>query len=402
MKRTALALALILALLASIMAGMQALEVAEANFIPETLPSGVRIESDGTVNGTSDIQRDGNLYTLTSNIEATLVVLCDNIVIDGAGYTIHGQGTSSGIFLQGRTNITIKNLQINNFQYGIKLTFGYSENGPRNITVLKNTITNNSVGISLQIFSCYNLISGNNITGNGIGIGIYYSHDNTLRDNCMSDNEHNLWIGSLLWDSGSVFINDIDTSNTVNGKPVYYWINQKDKTIPSDAGYVGLVRCSNIIVQGLNLTHNGQGVLLIETNNSIVTGNYIAKNNYGVALFGTVAPCTNNTISQNLITQNTENINTYLENSVNTIGDNTADIQINPSTPTPSTSPIPNNNPTQMEQLATIIGITITAMAITAILLIYFKKHKQQTNAKQNETTHLCSIGHDKENTTAL
>jgi hypothetical protein len=199
----------------------------------------------------------------------------------------------------------------------------------------------------------------------------------------MKDNEYNLWVGSLLWNSGSAFINDIDTSNTVNGKPVYYWINQQDKTIPSDAGYVGLVRCSNIIVQGLNLTHNGQGVLLIETNNSIVTGNYIAENNYGVVLFGTVAPCTNNTVSQNLITQNTENINTYLENSVNTIGDNTADIQINTpnpslsSTPSPSTSPTPDNNPQQMEQLATILGIVIIAMVITAIgvsLLVYFKK----------------------------
>jgi len=379
-KGKTLALVLILALFTSIIVGIQPLEVAKANFFPEALPSGIRIENDGTVNGTSDIQRDGNMYTLTNNLNNSIIVLCDNIVVDGAGYAVHGYGSSSGVFIQGRTNITIKNLQISNFQYGIKLTFGYSEDGPRNITVLRNTIINNSVGISLQIFSCYNFISGNNITGNGIGIGIYYSHDNTLRDNCLSDNEYNLWVGSLLWNSGSIFINDIDTSNTVNGKPVYYWINQKDKTIPSDAGYVGLVRCSNILVQGLSLTHNGQGVLLIETNNSIVTGNYIAENNYGVVLFGTVAPCTNNTVSQNLITQNTEDIDTYLENSFNTIGDNTADIQINSSTPTPSASPIPDNNPQQMEQLATILGVTITAMVVTASFIVYFKKHRQQVD----------------------
>lgn len=386
MKRRVLALTFAVALLMSLTVEMET-QVAKANFIPEVLPSGIRIESDGTVNGTSNMQRNGKIYTLTSNIDDTLVVLCDNIVVDGASYTIQGYGTSSGIFIQARTNITIKNMRISNFQYGIKLTYGFSEDGPRNITVLKNTITNNSVGISLGIFSCYNFISGNNITENGIGIGIYYSHGNTLRNNCMKDNEYNLWVGSLLWNSGSAFINYIDTSNTVNGKPVYYWINQQDKTIPSNAGYVGLVRCSNIIVQGLNLTHNGQGVLLIETNNSIVTGNYIAKNNYGVVLFGTVAPCTNNTVSQNLITQNTENINTYLENSVNTIGDNTADIQINTpnptlsSTPSPSTNPTPDNNPKQMEQLATILGIAIIAMVITAILLVYFKKRKRLTDS---------------------
>jgi parallel beta-helix repeat protein len=378
LKRTASVLTLALALLISLIVGMQALEVAKANFIPEELPSGIRIESDGTVNGTSNIQRNGNIYTLAENLNNTIVVLCDNIVVDGAGYTIQGHGTSSGVFIQARTNITIKDMRISNFQYGIKLTFGFSEDGPRNITVLKNTITNNSVGISLQIFSCYNFISGNNITGNGIGIGIYYSHGNTLRDNCINDNEYNLWVGSLLWDSGSAFINDIDTSNTVNGKPVYYWINQQDKTIPSDAGYVGLVRCSKITVQGLNLTHNGQGVLLIETNNSIVTGNYIAENNYGVVLFGTVAPCTNNTVSQNLITQNTENINTYLENSFNTIGDNTADIQIN--TPTPLSS-IPSSSTTPTTELfPTLLVATVSAVSVVAVavgLLVYSKKRKR-------------------------
>jgi parallel beta-helix repeat protein len=378
LKRTASVLTLALALLISLIVGMQALEVAKANFIPEELPSGIRIESDGTVNGTSNIQRNGNIYTLAENLNNTIVVLCDNIVVDGAGYTVQGHGTSSGVFIQARTNITIKDMRISNFQYGIKLTFGFSEDGPRNITVLKNTITNNSIGISLQIFSCYNFISGNNITGNGIGIGIYYSHGNTLRDNCINDNEYNLWVGSLLWDSGSAFINDIDTSNTVNGKPVYYWINQQDKTIPSDAGYVGLVRCSKITVQGLNLTHNGQGVLLIETNNSIVTGNYIAENNYGVVLFGTVAPCTNNTVSQNLITQNTENINTYLENSFNIIGDNTADIQIN--TPTPLSS-IPSSSTTPTTELfPTLLVATVSAVSVVAVavgLLVYSKKRKR-------------------------
>jgi parallel beta-helix repeat protein len=387
MKRTALALALALALLISLIVGMQALEVAKANFIPEELPPGIRIESDGTVNGTSNIQRNGNIYTLAENLNNTIVVLCDNIVVDGAGYTIQGHGTSSGVFIQARTNITIKDMRISNFQYGIKLTFGFSEDGPRNITVLKNTITNNSVGILLQIFSCYNFISGNNITGNGIGIGIYYSHGNTLRDNCINDNEYNLWVGSLLWDSGSAFINDIDTSNTVNGKPVYYWINQQDKTIPSDAGYVGLVRCSKITVQGLNLTHNGQGVLLIETNNSIVTGNYIAENNYGVFFFGTVAPCTNNTVSQNLITQNTENINTYLENSFNTIGDNTADIQIN--TPTPLSS-IPSSSTTPTTELfPTLLVATVSAVSVVAVgagLLVYSKKRKRALDGRDGNT----------------
>ena len=31
-------------------------------------------------------------------------------------------------------------------------------------------------------------------------------------------------------------IQDIDSSNLVDGKPTYYWINQHNKAVPTDAG----------------------------------------------------------------------------------------------------------------------------------------------------------------------
>jgi parallel beta-helix repeat protein len=334
-KKTIMATIIISIVLSSLVTGIQFVEVTKANYIPEPLPSGIQIESSGAVTGTNSIQRNGNLYSFTDNINETIIILCDNVVVDGAGYTLQGQGTSSGIFIQERTNITIRNMEIRNFENGIRLTFGWLLSGPTNINILENTIKGNGVGIYFSSFSNTNYILRNNITSNGKGIAVYYSWGNTFRNNLMSDNEFNLWMDCYLSRRGSGFFNDIDTSNTVEGKPVYYWINQQDKTIPSDAGYVALVRCSNITVQGLNLSHNGQGVLLVETNNSLIIRNCISNNNYGVALFGMFAPCTNNTVSLNKITQNIQNIFTYLEKSVNTIGDNT---QV-PS-PTPSPTPI--------------------------------------------------------------
>lgn len=63
----------------------------------------------------------------------------DNIVIDGAGYTL--QGTKAypykGVDLNGRSNVTTKNTTITTFWYGIQL--GYSS----------NNITANSYGIRL-------------------------------------------------------------------------------------------------------------------------------------------------------------------------------------------------------------------------------------------------------------
>jgi parallel beta-helix repeat protein len=173
----------------------------------------------------------------------------------------------------------------------------------------------------------------------------------------MKDNKYNLWVNCELMNRGESFFNDVDASNTVDGKPVCYWVNQQDRTVFSNAGYVVLVRCSNITVQGLNLTHNGEGVLLVETNNSTVTGNYIAENHNGVALYSNFSPCTNNTVSQNLIKQNEQDIFTFffsdylnaiddktIEKSVNTIGENNVDVII--PNPNPSPSSIPKSSPT--------------------------------------------------------
>src|SRR3990170_1003978 len=68
----------------------------------------VYIRADGSVEGTDKIQRDGNVYTLTGDISDPLVVERDNIVVDGAGHVLEGTGAGRGIFLEGRSNITIK------------------------------------------------------------------------------------------------------------------------------------------------------------------------------------------------------------------------------------------------------------------------------------------------------
>ncbi|MCK4333140.1 MAG: hypothetical protein KAV40_06125, partial [Thermoplasmatales archaeon] len=48
----------------------------------------VYIRADGSVEGTDKIQRDGNVYTFTDDIYESLVVERDDVVVDGAGYSI--------------------------------------------------------------------------------------------------------------------------------------------------------------------------------------------------------------------------------------------------------------------------------------------------------------------------
>jgi 5-formyltetrahydrofolate cyclo-ligase len=68
--------------------------------------------------------RNGNVYVLTGDMpNSSIVVKRDNIVIDGSGYRIHGYGTGyyDGIIISYRTNVTIKNMNISPFGYGVRM-----------------------------------------------------------------------------------------------------------------------------------------------------------------------------------------------------------------------------------------------------------------------------------------
>ncbi|HIH29061.1 MAG TPA: hypothetical protein HA260_04585, partial [Thermoplasmata archaeon] len=69
--------------------------------------------------------------------------------------------------------------------------------------------------------------------------------------------------------------NDVDTTNTVNGKPVYYLSSQQHVTIPSDAGEVILVDSENCTIKDLQLNRGTIGVLLAYSSHNIIQGNLI-------------------------------------------------------------------------------------------------------------------------------
>jgi len=388
MRKRTITLTIISALLISLLAGTQFVNLSSANFFPEPTPQGIRIESDGRVNGTDKIQRDENAYTFTDNIEGTIVVLRNGITIDGTGYTLQGNGNSTGIFLQDRNNVTIKNMEIRNFYYGIKLTWEGIETGSRNNTISGNTITGNSIGIQLDMFTGNNLVYDNNITNNSIGVKIIHSPNNVLKNNRLKDNQFNLWIYVETSVQASYFVNDIDTSNTVDGKPIYYWVNQHDKTVPSDAGYVALINCTGITVENLTLANNGQGVLLVATNNSLITRNQMKNNGYGIVVYGPYEPCAYNTITKNEIMGWTEKDIFVWNDLQNNIYDNDIipiqnDANASPSPPhSPSPTLSPPTAPSNDESFTTTWGMFSVILVVFACagVLFYFKKRGRGRN----------------------
>jgi parallel beta-helix repeat protein len=178
----------------------------------------IYIREDGSVKGTDKIQRDENGYTFTENIFGPIVIEKNNVAIYGAGFILEGDGSGRGLdFSDSTTNITVKNLQISNFDFGIHFSNcshtliesnyllnnfeGIRINGGFNNTLSKNRIENNSNnGISVFFNTRHNLISENTIINNWVGILVHlYSEDNTLSKNVITKNR-----GIGIWlDGGS-------------------------------------------------------------------------------------------------------------------------------------------------------------------------------------------------------
>ncbi len=198
-----------------------------SDYNPE-FPS-IYIRADGSVEGTDKIQCDGDVYTLISDITGSIVVgYRDNVVLDGAGYRLHGDGNENGITLRISNNITVKNLELSNFNIGI-LVMGSHKN-----TIVENTITDNFRGLDLTSAE-NNTISGNNIANNVGGIAI--------------ENMYNSIVGNTI------------TNNSDFGIRLY------------GAGH------NNII--GNNITNNGRGISVsICYNNIIYHNNFVNNTNH--------------------------------------------------------------------------------------------------------------------------
>jgi parallel beta-helix repeat protein len=317
MKRKALALMLVMAVLASTV-GIELAEIAVADpyIPPEEAPPGYRIYSNGTCTA-ENLRREGDVYTFTGKISGTIVIERDGVVLDGAGYTLQGDGSSYGIWLQDKSNVTIKNLNIRNFGHGVRFSHYAPDwhsgqtnpNRTTDCTIEACNITNSSYGITFYSCSTCSVL-GNYVENNTYGMKVYGS-GNTFRNNRIEGNQYNFW---ELYAGES----DVDTSNTVDGKPIYYWVNQHNMTVPADAGTVILKRCSGIRVQNLNLTRNGNGITLYYTNNSRISGNNISDNYWGI----TVWRSNNTSIIGNQIVNNIgDGIEEY-ESESNTIAHN--------------------------------------------------------------------------------
>ena len=207
----------------------------------------------------------------------------------------------------------------------IARTTGISVDSSNN-TISNNLVTAGTSGIILGYQKSGNTLLDNEIVGCGAaGLTLTASPNNTLRRNRIHDNMVNF---DITTSRTSDYENDIDTSNTVDGKPLYYLVGKSDVVIDkaSDAGCVVAVNCTDVMISDVTLSHNRYGVLFFNTtgsriervvatdnsgaglslqsssSNSLV-GNMVARCPYGIQL----SQCTGNALQKNVMTDNRYN-----------------------------------------------------------------------------------------------
>jgi parallel beta-helix repeat protein len=146
-------------------------------------------------------------------------------------------------------------------------------------------------------YSSGSVIENNKVTEHYCGIQLYDSSNTTLTKNHMSGNIYNLEVWGLVIDH---FIHKIDTTNYVNQRKVYFLVNKHRGQVPSDAGYVALVNCSNILVKDSMIIGNGEGILVAYTKNSLIYNVTSTRNKRGIRLTSS----SNNEILQCNLTNN--------------------------------------------------------------------------------------------------
>ena len=175
--------------------------------------SNVSINADGSIEpSTAPIEVMGDVYTFTANISGSVAVHRSNIVIDGAGYTLYGNG-STGIDLtndstkipspQNIWNVTIENLAMLGFHCGIDTCGGGNDTISNDYIVTSmngsaaaisfwacsgNTVSYCSLigetAVCMQLSSCDNTITENNIAGS---VWLEIAGDETVDRNYWSD-----------------------------------------------------------------------------------------------------------------------------------------------------------------------------------------------------------------------
>jgi parallel beta-helix repeat protein len=256
-------------------------------------------------------------------------------------------------------NIIIENYFDNSVSFGINLDYSWSNSFIRNTVkksyyaiyikysnkniFIENNFTSNYIGI-LSERANYNSFINNNISSSYESLSILISNGNYFENNSIYSSfypsieifasNRNIMVNNSIIKCGLYIngdslehwcTNEINTSNTLNGRPIYYWNNRTDEFIPAGAGQITLVNCTDIMIENQSFNNTFESISLFfsswitisnntfdgvhiffknSDNNSIINNTFFNNISKGETTGLDFTSSNNNTIINNTITNN--------------------------------------------------------------------------------------------------
>jgi parallel beta-helix repeat protein len=222
-------------------------KIADCIIYSNTERAGIMLyKSQGSNNEIRDCTIYGNKYGVWFYSGAAGNNVIDCVCHDNADYGFYfnspnnniinctAYNESRAVYVKSSSGTGIMNCDIYDNSDGI-----YATSSP-NANIVNTDCYDNSKGIYLSSSSDSNITNGQ-YDNNSNDISLHYSPNTKLRDNDV--NSLGITGGSL-----SDLVQDIDTSNTFKGKPIWYLVGQSNVVIDgtSNCGYLGLISCDNI------------------------------------------------------------------------------------------------------------------------------------------------------------
>jgi parallel beta-helix repeat protein len=280
------------------LSNLNTLAISPADMIPSTI-----FIKDNATGGDCILIGTWNISsktcTMTTDLTSNIQIDNDSITLDGNGHTITGSGTGNGVYLSGRSEVTIKDLNANKFYNGIFL-YSSSNNmlsrnnislnggdgislwSSNNNTLSKNIASSNYGGIYLYYYSSFNTLSNDNALNNKVGIYLSYGNNILNNNNASNNSYYGISLGDL--NNNNKLSNNTASNNNFNG------------IVLGSSSF-------NILNNNTALNNNISGIILyFSSNNNTLSNNNASNNNYnGISLNFS---CNNNTLSNNNASNN--------------------------------------------------------------------------------------------------
>ena len=292
--------------------------------------------SSVSINKGCGILSENEVLTADVNSNTTcFTVNASNILFNCNGHSITGSDEDGtyGIYLESKSNVTIKNCIIEHYDSALLINSSHSN------SIYSNAFHSNKIGLNLKS-SANNTLKGNTANGNSKnGLLMESSDGNRLENNSFkNNNESGIFLDNSKYNSivnGEISFNLLygivlsSNSNEIGNNNISYnkkygvyvasalnnSLSQNSILNNSPAG-IFLYLSDNNSISGNIITSNDNGILLESSQKNLVKGNNISYNSIGLVLnssqdniIATNSLMDNTIFGINLISSNKNEIN---------------------------------------------------------------------------------------------